>query len=162
VVNISASAPEIQSVSGRPVRFLKPSTATARRWLSPGATTAAASRGSVSPVVLAPPRRTTVSPSKASAVTTGTPMASARTQGRVRGAVGATASETSRALAGRWVRSRLRQWRMTRSQRGSRPVTWAQGVSGSSRSRFTAVDSGVSPTKGSRPVTISYITTPSA
>ena len=73
-----------------------------------------------------------------------------------------SARRTSVAVAGRSSGVRPRHHRIACSHFSSRSGTKLRGDGGASRSRFTAVASGVSPTNGSRPVTISNSTTPKA
>jgi len=157
VRTISASAVASQSNSGRPDRFLKPRTATARRTAtagSPGGWTGGAGAS--------PPLRHKMMPAIARA-SAGTATTSQRRTGR-RGARRMVresppsgsphkAAATDRASGKRASGWRCRHRRIAPSHFGSRPGRWADGGTGASRNRLSAVASGVSATKGQVPVT---------
>ncbi len=158
VVSISESAVETQTSSGRCARFLKPRTAIARR----GAFAAAAAPGCG-----ARRRRRRRAPARTASATAAAMAASMRRFRTRRPGPGATrspssASATSRADRKRSAGSRSRQRRIAFSQTAGSSGASARGEGAASFNFLKATESGVSPRKGGFPVTVSYITIPSA
>ncbi len=153
VVSISESAVETQASSGRPARFLNPSTAIDRR----GARAVAAA----GPAAGRRPRARDAT--KAATAASRSPAATAairlRRRRRVAGPVAVASPRstrtTSSAEAKRSAGARSRQRRIVFSQTGGRSGASFRGEGAASLSFFNATDRGVSPSNGCSPVTIS-------
>ena len=154
VVSISANAVESHTASARPVTFLKPSTAIDRR----GALVGAAAPG-LGPAGGDGSRQSTTASPTANATSKAPPI----TRRHVPAAAPCSSAATT--SPARWNRSagcRSRHRRIAASHDGSRSGTSRLGDGGASVRRRAAAASGVAAANGRTPVTISYITSPSA